>query len=178
MTGTICPVSELQSSDPRLTYHVKGLFIENLFTRFGATAVDELEIVLQTEDKFKYGHWSCWSKCLAKVHGEPLCGEGKNIRKRVTGSGKRDHEMESRPCSFKNLDGTPTPCTAKTKPIPQIPHGWMSWSDWSPCTKTCFDRYRTENTRSANSRPTMWHMQLSGFNQFLYFANKLDPNVK
>ena len=148
MTGTICTQSEIDQSDPRQTYHVKGSFVEGLFARFGITTVTELDVVLETENEFVYGHWSSWSECRAQEWGEPLCGIGKQVRGRKMNSDKKEDGWERRPCQFANIDGSPIACVAEEKQIPTLPHGWMSWGEWSPCTKTCVNRFKPDHVDS------------------------------
>lgn len=80
MTGTLCPTDELVFRDPKVTYHVKGSFIEGLFGRLDVSTTDELDDLITTNDALKNGHWGSWSKCQANEDGGALCGDGKNVR--------------------------------------------------------------------------------------------------
>ena len=54
MTGTICTQSEINHIDARQTYHLKGFFVEGLFSSFGITTVTELDLVLEAENEFSW----------------------------------------------------------------------------------------------------------------------------
>ena len=140
MEGTICALDDVDQTDPREVYHVKGAFINDLLSEFGQTTTAGLNQVIKSNDRFKFGHWSAWSPCWPK--DVEKCGDGFRARRRDLNDDKR--ESEQKPCQFKTLDGSIIPC-----PEPEveeeeeilIPHGWMEWAPWAPCSKTCNSRW-------------------------------------
>ena len=140
MQGTICALEDLDQTDPREVYHVKGSIVNNLLAEFGKTSPRGLNQIIKEEDRFKFGHWSAWSKCWPR--GSEKCGEGFRNRRRATSDIK--NESETKACEFKSLDGTPIPCPEPEPEIEEVkivPHGWMEWAPWAPCSKTCNNRW-------------------------------------
>ena len=150
MKELTCTYGEQNQGDPRTSFHVKGDYLDELFRQYGVSSKEELDTKLkptppQINLDFTFGHWSSWGYHSCKRPDGRTCGSGTETRKRTLRTGEQ--ERETRDCDFRNDDGELIECEEIIVEEEVIGHGWMSWGEWTPCSKSCNSNGKRQRSR-------------------------------
>ena len=146
MKTLTCTYGGQNQGDPRSSFHVKGSHLDDLFAKYSVNTKVELDTALTADADFVFGHWSSWGYHNCKRPDGRTCGEGTETRKRTLMGGAQ--EKETRDCDFRNDDGDLLECEEIIEEESEvIGHGWMSWGDWTPCSKSCNSNGKRQRSR-------------------------------
>ena len=145
MKSLTCSYGGQNQGDPRSSFHVKGAHLDDLFNQYNVANKPSLDSALSQDVDFVFGHWSSWGYHNCKRPDGRTCGDGSETRKRTLATGAL--EKETRECDFRNDDGDLIECEEIIVEEEVIGHGWMSWGEWTPCSKSCGSNGKKQRSR-------------------------------